>query len=101
MVIAHPIRSRGGSCSTRSPKSCTTRGHRLKYPYTLTGGMRRSTDAASMSRSSTISGVQSAIVCLPRLAIEPLAQLPHELALRPGEPLIVGGDDQHAFARKR
>ena len=38
-----------------------------------------------------------ALLPLLHLAVEALAQLPDELALRPGQPLIIGVNHQHAL----
>ena len=47
-----------------------------------------------------MTGVQSlmpALLSLAPVAVEFLAELPHELALWPGKPMVVLGDDQHAL----
>src|SRR3989338_4963750 len=71
----------------------------LKYPCTFASGKCLSTSAASIRRSSTRFGVQSAmfaLLSLARVAIEPDAKLSDHLALGPSQTPVVLGGDQHA-----
>ena len=50
-----------------------------------------------MIRSSTMSRVHSAIGRVLALAVELLAELPHQFLLGPGQPFVVDGNGEHTL----
>src|SRR5574344_1891322 len=76
-------------------------GQTLKYPHTLTGGMRFNTSAASTRRSSTSDAVHFSTIAHPTcfaFAVKFLAELSDHLALGPRQAIIVRLHDENAFA---